>query len=182
MKLIYCFILVISTISCSDTSSEKTTFLVTKTSVGSLKKGMCVKDIFDIVSKDQIKKTIDYDDYENYYDDYQYFDEFKIHLLTLTPAIQNDINSKINRILILDKRYRTSKNIGLGSTYKDLKNNYTITSYNPDMEHIILTVSELNASFSIHKNQLLNNWWDDSKKQINSSKIPNSATFDTFVI
>lgn len=57
---------------------------------------MTVKDVLDIVPKYQIKKVADKDDYENSYDDYQYFDQNKTHLLILTPTIQDDIQSKIN--------------------------------------------------------------------------------------
>ena len=170
------------TISCANKPADNTDFLVTENSVGIFKEGMTVKDVLDIIPKVQIKKVVDKDDCENSYDDYQYFDTNKTHLLTLTPTIQDDIQSKINRILILDNRFKTNKNIGLGSTYSDLKSNYKITDIAPDLEHIVLTVGELNAWFSINKNQLLDNWWDESKKKIDVSKIPDTATFDTFVI
>ena len=170
------------TISCANKPADNADFLVTENSVGIFKKEITVKDVLDIVPKTQIKKMVDKDDYENSYDDYQYFDKNKTHLLTLTPTTQDDTQSKINRILILDKRFKTNKNIGLGSTYSDLKSNYKITAIAPDLEHIVLTVGELNAWFSINKNQLLDNWWDENKKQIDSSKIPDTATFDTFVI
>ena len=172
----------ILTISCVNKPTDKADFLVTENNVGVFKKGMSVKDVLDIIPKVQINKVVDKDDYENSYDDYQYFDTNKTHLLTLTPTIQDDIQSKINRILILDNRFKTNKNIGLGSTYADLKNNYKITDIEPDLEHIVLTIGELNAWFSINKKQLLDNWWDENKKQIDVSKIPDTATFDTFVI
>ena len=178
-----CYLFLLALIfSCSNKPADKTDFLVTETSVGIFKRGITVKQLFDSAPKDQIKKVVDFDDYENSYDDYQYFDTNKKHLLTLTPTIQYDINSNINRILVLDKRYKTNKNIGLGSTYSDLKNNYEITNISPDFEHIVLTVGELNAWFSINKSQLLDNWWDENKKRIDSSKIPDSATFDSFVV
>jgi hypothetical protein len=182
MKPIYYFLLLILTFSCSNRPTDTGNFLVTGTNVGVFKNGLTVKNVLDLIPKDQIKKVVEHDDYENSYDDYQYFDTHKTHLLTLTPTNQDDINSKIERILILDKRYKTNKNIGLGSTYADLKNSYKITDIAPDMEHIVLNVGEINAWFSINKNQLSDNWWDESQKQIDSSKIPDTATFDTFVI
>lgn len=182
MKIRTLFFFVLLTISCANKPADNADFLVTEKSVGIFKKGMTVKDVLDIVPKNQIKKVVDKDDYENFYDDYQYFDKNKTHLLTLTPNIQDDSQSKINRILILNKRFKTNKNIGLGSTYTDLKSNYKITDIAPDLEHIVLTVGELNACFSINKNQLLDNWWDENRKQIDSSKIPDTATFDIFVI
>lgn len=170
------------TFSCAKKPGDKAEFLVTENSVDVFKTGMTVKDILTIVPKGQLKKVVDYDDYENAYDDFQYFDIDNKHLLTLTPTIQDDLNGTINRVLIIDKRYKTHKNIGLSSTYRNLKNNYEITEYAPDLEHIVLTVEELNAWFSISKDQLLENWWDDSNKKIDTTKIPDTATFDTFVI
>ena len=182
MKTRTLLFLALLTISCVNKQADKVDFLVTENNVGVFKKGMTVKEVLDIVPKVHIKKVVDKDDYENSYDDYQYFDTNKIHLLTLTPTVQDEIQSKINRILILDNRFKTNKNIGLGSTYADLKNNHKITDFAHDLEHIVLTVGELNARFSINKKQLLDNWWDESKKQIDISKIPDTATLDTFVI
>ena len=177
-------ILLISTLmfSCSHGQKSIDNFLVTNKGVGIFDKGMTVNDVLKLVGNDQIKKVVDLDDYENAYDDYQYFDSNKNHLLTLTPEYQDDKKSKINRILIKDKRYKTNKKIGLSSTYADLKGNYQITDYSPDLEHIVLTVDELNAWFSISKSQLLENWWVDNSKTIDISKIPDNATFDSFVI
>jgi hypothetical protein len=182
MKIQTLLFFVILSFSCANKPADNEDFLVTEKSIGIFKKGITVKDVLDIVPKTQINKVVDQDNYGNSYDDYQYFDKNKTHLLTLTPTIQDDTQSKINRILILDKRFKTNQNIGLGSTYLDLKNNYKITDIAPDLEHIVLTVGELNAWLSINKNQLLDNWWDENKKQIDSSKIPDTATIDTFVI
>ncbi|WP_072965179.1 hypothetical protein [Flavobacterium aquidurense] len=76
--------------------ADKVDFLVTENNVGVFKKGMTVKEVLDIVPKVHIKKVVDKDNYENSYDDYQYFDTSKTHLLTLTPTIRDDIQSKIN--------------------------------------------------------------------------------------
>lgn len=161
---------------------SKNSFLVTDKSVGVFYEGMTVNDVLELVNEDQIKKVIDYDSYESLYDDYQYFDFNQNHLLTLTPKIQNDKNSQINRVLIIDEKYVTDRKIGLSSTYGDLKANYEITDYSPDLDHIVLTVEKINAWFTINKNQLLENWWDDDEIKIDKSKIPDNATFDSFVI
>ena len=177
-------ILFISTLlfSCSYKQKSTDDFLVTDTNVGIFYEGMTVNDVLKLVMDNQIKKVVDFDDYENPYDDYQYFDSNKNHLLILTPEYQDDKKSKINRILIKDERYKTNKNIGLSSTYADLKEHYQITDYSPDLEQIVLTIDELNAWFSISKSQLSENWWNDNTKTIDISKIPDNATFDSFVI
>ena len=182
MQSIYFFFLIVLTVSCSNNKSDNKEFLVTENSVGIFIKGMTVKDFLELVPTDQIKKDVDIDDYGNSYDDYKYYDTNQKHLLTLTPKNQDDDNSKIHRVLIIDKSYKTKDSIGLSSTYADLKNHYEITDISPDLEHIVLQVDELNAWFSINKSQLLENWWNDNKKKIEASKIPDSATFDSFVI
>ena len=182
MKAIFLTILTTLTISCANSTIDNPEFLVTKNSVGNLKKGMTVSDLLTIIPNENLNKVIEYDNYGNSFDDYQYFDNNKNHLLTVTPIMQNNLNSKINRILVLDSRFKTAKNIGLSSTYKDLKSNYEINEYSPDLEHIILTISEINAWFSVSKEQLLENWWNDDTKQIDPLKIPDNATFDTFVV
>lgn len=179
-EIIFIFLIGISSITNGQEINKD--FLVTESSVGNFKKGINVKGLLKKINEEQIKKFVSYDNYENSYDDYKYFDLTNNHLLTFTPVVRNNENSIINRILIKDKRFTTIKKIGITSNYKDLKENYKTILYVPDMKHIVLKIQEINATFSISKDQLLENWWDQEKKEIDTTKIPDNATFDSFVI
>ena len=157
-------------------------FLITPTSVGIFKKGMTIKDVQRLVpAKQCIKKNVQGDEGDTY-DNYELLDSQNVLLLTITPNEQENLNSTINRVLVGDKRFRTSKGIGLSSKYSELIKSYSVTEYSADIEAIILTVPELNAWFSINKKQLLDNWWNENRNQIDASRIPPTATLNTFVI
>lgn len=169
-------------VTASDTE-QIDSFLITSRQVGLFKKGMTIKEAINLFPENQVAKKVGYGEFEDdTYDDYELFDSKKKHLLTLTPRTQGDINQTINRILVLDKRFKTSEGISLLSNYNELKSKYDISNYSPDMNHIVLEVDSINAWFSITKDQLSDNWWNKEEKKINPDKIPDTARFDSFVI
>lgn len=85
------------------------------------------------------------------------------------------MSSKINRVWVIDSRFRTENGIRIKPTYSDLLKICTVTDYQPTMEQIVLIVDSLNASFSISKKNLEPSWWDENKKDINPSKIPGDS-------
>lgn len=163
--------------------SQVDSFLITPTHVGLFNKGMTIQEAMSLFPKQQVVQKRGYGEFEDdIYYDYQFYDPQNNHLLTLTPTMSMDMKQKINRVLIIDSRFRTNKKISLKSTYADLKKQYEVINYSPDMDHIVLTVDELNAWLSISKDYLEKGWWNEKEKKINPDKIPADAKFDSFVI
>lgn len=156
-------------------------FHISEDRVGIFSKGMTMADVYKAIPKEQIKKKVGYGEFaDDTYDDYEIYDSNGDLLLILTPKENGNINSKINRISILDKRFKTTENIGLDSTFGDLKKYYSTNDIAPDMEHIVVFVEHINAWFSIKKTELKDDWWNG--KSIDKSKIPNSAKFDAVTV
>ena len=152
-------------------------FHISENRVGIFSKGMTISDVYNTIPKEQIKKKVGYGEFaDDTYDDYEIYDSNGKKILILTPKQSGNINSKINQISILDKRFKTTEKIGLNSTFGDLVKYYSIDKILPDMEHIILYVNHINAWFSIKKTELHEGWWNG--KRIDKSKIPNNAKFD----
>ncbi len=158
-------------------------FLITENSVGIFNKGMTISKVIQLIPEKQIKKKIGYGEFEeDTYDDYEIYDEYNRHLVTLTPLIQNNLNSTINRILIIDHRFKTESGISVNSTYSELLKLFKVSDYSPDIKHVVLSVGQLGAWFSIRKTELEQGWWNEESKKINKSKIPSDSHFDSFVI
>ena len=156
-------------------------FHISDNRVGIFSKGMTINDIYRTIPKEQIKKKVGYGEFaDDTFDDYEIFDSDGKKLLVLTPKQSGNSDSKINRISVLDKRFKTTENIGLGSTYGELSKIYSIDKFSPDMKHIILNINHINAWFSIKKTELQDDWWDGSG--VDKSKIPSSAKFDGLTI
>lgn len=156
-------------------------FQISKNSVGVFSKGMTISDVYNTIPKQQIKKKVGYGEFaDDTYDDYEIYDSNGQKILILTPKQSGNTNLKINRVSILDKRFKTIEKIGLNSTFGDLAKFYSTDKISPDMEHIVLDVSNINAWFTIKKTELQDGWWNG--KGIDKSKIPNSAKFDGITI
>lgn len=156
-------------------------FHISENRVGIFSKGMTISDVYNSIPKEQIKKTVGYGEFaDDTYDDYEIYDSNGKKILVLTPKQNGNTSSKINRISILDNRFKTTEKIGLSSTFGDLKKYYSTDKISPDMEHIVLDVSHINAWFSIKKSELKEDWWNGNG--IDKSKIPDNAKFDGITI
>ena len=158
-------------------------FLVTSNQVGMLNKGMTIQDVMKIVPEKQIKKVVGYGEFgDPEYDDYEIYSAKGKHLLTITPFGINDLTKRINRVLIIDKRFKTTSGIGIGSSYIQIKEAYPNLTVSPDMDVIDLDITELNAWMSINKKLLPTDWWDNKNKRVDLKKIPLDAVTSTFII
>ncbi|MFH6971249.1 hypothetical protein [Flavobacterium petrolei] len=92
------------------------------------------------------------------------------------------MNQKINRVLINSPFFKTEKGISKNSTYADIKKAYPITKIEPTEGHIVLTVNEIHASFSIAKSKLSKDWWNAKTKSVNTNSIPLNAKIDDFIL
>jgi hypothetical protein len=156
-------------------------FHISENRVGIFTKGMTISDVYNTIPKEQIKKKVGYGEFaDDAYDDYEIYDSNGKKILILTPKQNGNINSKINRVSILDKRFKTTENIGLNSTFGDLAEYYSTDKISPDMEHIVLDINHINAWLTIKKTELQDGWWNG--KGIDKSKIPNTAKFDGITI
>jgi hypothetical protein len=156
-------------------------FHISENRVGIFSKGMTINDVYNSIPKEQIKKTVGYGEFaDDTYDDYEIYDSNGKKILILTPQQNGNTNSQINRISILDNRFKTTEEIGLNSTFGDIKQYYGFNEISPDMGHIILDVNHLNAWFSIKKSELEQGWWNGNG--IDTSNIPDNAKFDGITI
>jgi len=156
-------------------------FHISENRVGIFSKGMTISDVYETIPKEQIKKKVGYGEFaDDTYDDYEIYDSNEKKILILTPTQNGNTNSKINRISVLDNRFKTTEKIGLNSAYGELTKFYSTDKISPDMEHIVLDIEHINARLSIKKTELQDGWWNG--KGIDKSKIPNTAKFDGITI
>ncbi|MGB3780650.1 MAG: hypothetical protein WA960_19955 [Tunicatimonas sp.] len=99
------------------TKTQEKSYLITSNQVGLFTRQMTIGDIIKLLPKNQVQKKIGFGEFlDDTYDDYEIYDNVGSHLLTVTPKIQNDLMSEINRVLIVSPQYQTKEGIGLNST------------------------------------------------------------------
>jgi len=161
---------------------EQDPFMISKQNIGFLTDSTQVKDLESIFIKDSIVKFIKGDEFVSDVNDIDIFEKNGKKLLTLEPSQVLDSTAVIKNIQILDSRYKTEKNISILSTFKDINDNYKISSIDNLINSVVISVNEINASFTIDKKELPASLRFDMDLRIEKSQIPDTAKIKYFFI
>lgn len=157
-----------------------TTYLITKKNVGILEKGSLARDLEVIYSQDSIvKDTVKL---------FQGFGATKIkvyekggnHLLTLTPS--SDSIPTIENINIRDSRFKTENGIGINSTFKDIKEKYTIKKVQTSLNNVVVFVKNSDVYFTIDKKELPSSLQYAASVNVEAVQIPDDAKIKYMMI
>lgn len=136
--------------------------------VGIFKKGMTIKEIYTILPKNQIKKSITYGEHggEDLYDSYKIYDSNGEHILTLESSEKGNLNDEIKLITIHSSRFHTLSKVRIGTSISEVMLYENIKEFEPDIEFIHFKIDWISAICSINKKQLKNGWWNELLKKI----------------
>ncbi|MDD9158019.1 hypothetical protein PVK64_17795 [Aliivibrio sp. S4TY2] len=179
-----CFLLFIFSFHTIAKDYEFDNFLITDYSVCPIKKGMSINDIMELIPSNQIKMVTNYGEFlEDEFDDYEIYDLSGEHILTVTPKVNNNLDSNVERVLIASSKLKTISNIGLGSSYGEVQAHYPDINVSPDIEAIAVTLdSKESLIIGINKQHLFSHWWDEKSKRVNLDGIPKDAKISSFVV
>ena len=166
--------------SCS--TKEVNPFLIKKDHIGLLTDSTQVKDLEAIFSKDSIVRYIAGDEFVGSVNTIEVFEKGGKKLLDLSPREALDSSSVIASVRVLDERYKTEKNISALSTFKDIKDAYKISKVDNLINVIVVSVNEINASFTIDKKELPASMRFDMDMTIDTIQIPEKAKVKYFMI
>ena len=179
-KIIYTLLISIGFMSCTQKPNP---FLITKNRIGKLHKNAIVAQLDSIYSTDSIVNRIGEGDYVQASDDaYLIYEKGGKHLLTLTPIQQHDSLEPFKTIQIFDSRFKTEKGITLSSTFKDIKDNYTIYSIQNTIYNAVVFVYETDAYFTIDKKELSEEFQNNVNIKIDEIQIPDTAKIKYFML
>lgn len=175
-------ILILSLILFTSCDKEQDPFLISKQNIGLLTDSTQVKDLEAIYAMDSIVKRIGGDEFTGAINDIEIFDKAGIHLLSLTPKQSLDSTSTIGTVKIMDERFKTSNGINSLSTFVDIKNNCNISSIQNTLRNVVIFVDDINAFFTIDKNELPSELQFDVAAKIEAIQIPEKAKIKYFMI
>ena len=156
-------------------STEKDPYLISKNSIGHLTDTTMIKDLIQIFKNDSIRNDISGDSFTGKFNDITILDKKGNELLEITPKEDLDYTSTPKLIRIIDPRYKTDKGIGSNSTFKEVRDNYTISSIQNSLKNIIISINSANLYFTIDKKQLPSHLRFDSEIKIQEVQIPDNA-------
>jgi len=157
-------------------------FQISKQHIGLLTDSTQVKDLKLVFANDSIVSSIKGDEFTGQNNDIEIYSVEGQKLLSLTPSQALDSTSVIKSIQILSEKYKTEKNISTLSTFKDINEAYKISSINNLINSVVISVNEINASFTIDKKELPANLRFDMTLTIEAVQIPDNAKIKYFML
>ena len=171
------FIIVLLLNSCK---KEYNPYIIKKQNIGLLTDSTQVKDLKTVFALDSV--LTDKPNKFNKDNTIEILDTKGKQLLILTPTKGKDSTSTIQTVQITDSRFKTEKGITTLSTFKDINTNYKISSIDNLLNSVVISVNEINASFTIDKKELPANARFDMTLHIDASMIPDAAKIKYFMI
>jgi len=183
MKNIF-YAIIIALVFITSCSNDKPVdpFLVKKHNIGLLTDSTTVRELDTIFKNDSIVRYVSGDEFAGSVNIIEIFDKSGKKLLDLYPKEVLDSTSVISSIRINDERYKTKKNISFLSTFKDIKDNYKISKIDNLINTVVVSVNEINASFTIDKKELPSSLRFDMDTTIDPIQIPEKAKIKYFMI
>jgi len=176
--LIICAILITS---CAK-DAKPNPFLIEKHHIGLLTDSTQVKELDTIFMNDSVVRFIAGDEFTGAVNTIEIFEKGGKKLLDLSPKEALDSTSVISSVRIIDERYKTEKNISKLSMFKDIKDAYKISKIDNLINSIVVSVNEINASFTIDKKELPSSLRFNMDATIDPIQIPEKAKIKYFMI
>ena len=161
---------------------EQNPFEISKQHIGLLTDSTQVKDLKHIYTNDSLVKFIGGDEFTGNINNIEIFEKGGKKLLDLSPKESLDSTSVISSVRIIDERFKTEKSISTLSTFKDIKDAYKISKVDNLINSIVVSVNEINASFTIDKKELPGSLRFDMNAVIDPIQIPEKAKIKFFMI
>lgn len=182
MKKTNLFIVLISLAfaSCKDDTVDP--FSVAKHQVGLLNDSTQVKELNTIFANDSIVNFNKDDSFTGGINTIDVYEKNGNQLLSISPRKALDSTATIRSVNLMDSRYKTSKNVSKSSTFKDIKDNYTISRISNLINSIVITVNDIDATFTIDKSELPANMRFDMDMKIDPIQIPDDAKVKFFMV
>ncbi len=160
---------------------KENNFTLAKGQIGKITSVTQIYELESIFKKDSLVSHLGEGDFaDSAYDEYLVYTKQNDHMLTIIPKEQHDSISTIESIQVFDKRYKTSKGLGLSSTFKDIVENYTVNKVESTFTTAVLFVDELDVTITIDKKELGIN--DFGTQKISLAQIPDLAKIKTFTL
>jgi hypothetical protein len=179
LVLAICAVLVLS--SCTQEKAPDP-FLIKKHHIGLLTDTTQVKDLESVFINDSVVRYIAGDEFAGSVNSIEIFEKGGKKLLDLSPEEALDSTSVISSVRIVDERYKTEKNISMLSTFKEIKEAYKISKIDNLINSVVVSVNEINASFTIDKKELPASLRFDMDMTIDPIQIPENAKIKFFIL
>ncbi|MBM1106167.1 hypothetical protein JQC67_08470 [Aurantibacter crassamenti] len=178
IKFLSIILIIFAIINCKE--KRDTTFLIRHDSIGKLNKTSLARDIDVIFDQDSVVKDTVALKFGNGAQKIKIYEKGGKHLLTLTPT--NDSIPMIENVRVEDARYKTDKGVGLLSTFKEIKDSYTVKKVITSRNNVLVLIKESDTYFTIDKKELPSSLRYATSTNIEAVQIPDNAKIKYLMI
>ena len=157
-------------------------FLISNDSVGTLTRGMTIKEIDSIFAQDSIVKLYAQNEELPTQGEVEIYDKNGTKLVSISPVTNNDPDALISNFQFFDPRYKTDKGLNLSSTFKDIKANYKILNIETTISTVVIFIEDNDLFINIDKNELPENFRYNPNLVIDVTNIPDEAKIKYFML
>lgn len=179
----YSLLTLISFVLLINCTEEKVNpFAVAKHQVGLLNDSTQVKDLKVIFANDSLVNFKEDDSFVGGINTIDVYEKGGKQLLSISPTEALDSTATISTVRLIDPRYKTDKQISSVSTFKEISDNYKISKISNLISSVVVSIKELDASFTIDKKELPANMRFDMDMTIDAIQIPDEAKVKYFMV
>jgi hypothetical protein len=169
------FSLIVASLILTSCSKSTDPFLITDTQVGNLTKEIKVKQLDSLFAQDSIVKILAKENLMSTNDQFEVYEKGGDKLLLLSAKKNEDPESKISNVQIFDERYKTDKGIHLNSTFKEITENYEVSSIANTMRSLVVSLKDTDLYFIIDKEVLSEDLKSQFGAKVETTDIPENA-------
>lgn len=158
-------------------------FLIKDGAVGSLTREMKLKQVDSLYKTDySIVKVNSSPNAIETHGEVEIYDKEGEKLMIISPEDESDPNSRISTVHIFDPRFKTEKGLTTASTFKDVKDNYTIDNILTTINSIIIFLKDSDLYLTIDKTNLPEDLRYKMDLKVEAEQIPDSAPIKYFMV
>jgi len=163
-------------------AEEKDPFLISNDTVGHLTIGMKIKQIDSIFATDSIVRLNPRQNEVSTIGEVEIYEKGGKKLLLISPRGNSDPEALISNFQFFDTRFKTDKGLNLGSTFKDIKDNYTIANIETTISTVVVFLEGSDIFINIDKKELPENLRYNPNFVIEAVNIPDEAKIKYFML
>lgn len=156
-------------------AEEKNPFLISKNSIGNVSLGMKVKQLDSIFVNDSIVRLNPSQNESSTIGEVEIYEKGGKKLLLISPKDFYSPDAYVANFQIFDERFKTDKGLNINSTFKEIKEMYTISSIETTLTSVVVFLEGTDVFVNIDKKELPENLRYNPNFKIDIVNIPPEA-------
>ena len=163
-------------------AEKKDPFLISSEGVGHITPETMIQEIDSLFTQDSIVRLSPIEEAIGTQGDVEIYEKGGKKLLLISPASEKDPESPVANIQLFDERFTTDKGLNVNSTFKVVKDNYTVSNIERIYRAVVVFLEETDVYITLDEGELPAELRYNKNLTIEASSIPDDATFKYLMV